>query len=144
MSGRPSGSNPFSDREKWERDPWFIRLTPLHKLGWVYILDHTSYYGLYAHSCLHYNLYTSLPMTEDVAAIYKPRLIPTPDADHFFIPRHVTFQFAGNNSLILGWARQAWEQHGLLELAQTHLPKAYLSHAPIERTRHPKGEEDKF
>lgn len=82
----------FTDSEKW-KDPFFENLTPFLKLAWIYILDDCDHAGIWQKSIkrLNFSIDTSFSETDLIKA-FKDRIVIL-NADKWFIPKFVTFQY---------------------------------------------------
>lgn len=85
----------FTDSEKW-KDPFFEELTKDLKLAWLYLLDDCDHAGIWKKSIKRLNFSLDTNFTEeDLLKAFKDRVVIL-NADKWFIPKFITFQY-GND-----------------------------------------------
>jgi hypothetical protein len=85
----------FTDSEKW-KDPFFEELTKDLKLAWLYLLDDCDHAGIWKKSIKRLNFSIDTNFTEkDLLEAFKDRIVVL-NADKWFIPKFITFQY-GND-----------------------------------------------
>jgi hypothetical protein len=85
----------FTDSEKW-KDPFFEELTKDLKLAWLYLLDDCDHAGIWKKSIKRLNFSLDTNFTEkELLEAFKER-ITILNADKWFIPKFITFQY-GND-----------------------------------------------
>lgn len=85
----------FTDSEKW-KDPFFEELNKDLKLAWLYLLDDCDHAGIWKKSIKRLNFSLDTNFTEeDLLKAFKDRIVIL-NADKWFIPKFITFQY-GND-----------------------------------------------
>lgn len=85
----------FTDSEKW-KDPFFEELTKDLKLAWLYLLDDCDHAGIWKKSIKRLNFSLDTNFTEeDLLKAFNDRIVIL-NADKWFIPKFITFQY-GND-----------------------------------------------
>lgn len=87
----------FTDSDKW-KDPWFISLSPINRLFWIFALDTCDHAGIWKDQLSEFNFRHNCELThDDIKANFAGRIIPI-DGETFIIPKFIFFQYPNFNA----------------------------------------------
>lgn len=120
--------SPYTDTDKWQK-PWFRALSPLNRLGFLFILDRVNAGGIYEHDPETYEFFVGEEVV-DPALIFQGLVFKCDRYPScFFVPSFIEFQYraglpAGSKISESIWRR--WEVAEIMPLVRRCLPPCYL------------------
>lgn len=88
----------FTDTEKWKR-PWFASLPNIAKLAWIYVVDDCDHRGVWPANFKRISFDLSTKITRERFDAWFAGKVILIDADKYFIPSFVEFQYGERKDL---------------------------------------------